>query len=202
MNGLKYNRSRQRNMRTVIPKNAVLIPPEANCVFKGILFDVYQWQQEQFDGRKKTFEMLRRADTVKVIAIKDDKLVVLDQQQPNHPIYYDIPGGMHDNPSETELQAVQRELLEEAGMTFNSWRLVVARQPMNKIEQFVYIFVATDFVSQVAPAYDSGEKISIKLVSFDEAIALANSLKNRHLPRDILVNAGSIEGLKALPEVT
>ncbi len=38
------------------------IPPNAKRVFKGIIFDVYQWQQKMFDGSKETFEMLKRAN--------------------------------------------------------------------------------------------------------------------------------------------
>lgn len=33
-------------MRTVIPRNAKLVPPEAKRVFKGIIYDVYHWQQK------------------------------------------------------------------------------------------------------------------------------------------------------------
>lgn len=37
-------------MRKYIPENAKLIPAEAECKFRGELFDVYQWPQEMFDG--------------------------------------------------------------------------------------------------------------------------------------------------------
>ena len=69
-------------MRTVVPVNVDLLPAQAQRVFKGVIFDVYQWQQEMFDGTTETFEMLKRPDTVEVIAIKDDKLVVVHEQQP------------------------------------------------------------------------------------------------------------------------
>lgn len=187
-------------MRTITPNRAVMIPERAKLVFKGVIYSVYQWQQAQFDGTLTTFEMLKRADTVKVIAIKDDKLVILQQQQPNHPSFYDIPGGMHDNQNETELQAAKREMLEETGMVFKNWRLIQATQFHNKIEQFVYIFLATDFVSQVAPKLDKGEKIIVKLLDYNEAIRLAHSEKNRHIPKDILIKAGSVEGLTSLLE--
>ncbi len=44
--------------KRTLPKNAILIPDHATCVFRGMLFDVYQWQQEMFDGSIETFEML------------------------------------------------------------------------------------------------------------------------------------------------
>ncbi len=186
-------------MRTIIPKRVVLIPKEAKRVFQGIIYDVYQWQQKQFDGSFKTFEMLRRPDTVKVIAIKDGKIVMLEQEQPNHFTFYDIPGGMHDNEAETELQAVRRELLEETGMTFKTWKLLEVTQSNFKIEKFTYIFLATDFISQVEPKLDEGEKISIQLMNLKEALRLADSGEGRYIPKELLVKTRSIEELTSFP---
>lgn len=56
-------------MRRFIPKGTKLIPSQAECKFKGEIFEVYQWPQELYDGSVATFEMLRRADTVKVVAV-------------------------------------------------------------------------------------------------------------------------------------
>ena len=36
------------------------IPKNATKVFSGKTFDVYQWEQEMFDGSKKIFEKLKR----------------------------------------------------------------------------------------------------------------------------------------------
>lgn len=30
----------------ILPANAKLIPPEAECVFQGEIYDVYQWSQK------------------------------------------------------------------------------------------------------------------------------------------------------------
>lgn len=55
--------------RSFTPSLAKVIPEQAELKFHGVIFDVYQWPQEMFDGSTETFEMLRRADTVKIIAI-------------------------------------------------------------------------------------------------------------------------------------
>ncbi len=55
--------------RSFVPSFAKVIPEQAELKFRGVIFDVYQWPQEMFDGSVETFEMLRRADTVKIIAI-------------------------------------------------------------------------------------------------------------------------------------
>jgi ADP-ribose pyrophosphatase len=187
-------------MRTIVPKNAKLVPENAKQVFKGMIFDVYHWEQEMFDGSTHTFEMLKRPDTVKVIAIKDDKVVVLLQSQPDHKNFYDLPGGRHDVESETELEAAKREMQEETGMTFTTWKLLEAYQPMTKIEQFVYIFLATDFESQEEQHLDNGEQIEVELRGLDDVKQLAKDPAARYLPREILDKVSSIDELLTLPE--
>lgn len=38
------------------------IPPNAQRVFSGKIFDVYQWPQPLFDGSIATFEVAKRLD--------------------------------------------------------------------------------------------------------------------------------------------
>lgn len=187
------------DMRSKLPKRAVLVPENATRVFKGIIYDVYHWEQTLFDGTTTTFEMLKRPDTVKVIAVKDNKIVVLEQKQPNQGLFYDIPGGIHDRDEEDELEAVKRELLEETGLTFQTWKLLNIVQPHNKIEQFVYMFLATDFITQQSQQLDAGEKISIDFMSFEDAKERLSSSKGRFLPKEI-ERANSLNDLLGLPE--
>lgn len=189
-------------MRTIIPKNAKLVPKEAERVFKGEIFDVYQWQQKMFDDSFETFEMLKRSDTVKIIAIKDGKIVICEEQQPNTKVFFDVPSGRHDVKNESELDAAKREVLEETGMTFASWKLISVEQPHTKIDWFVYTFLATDFIDQADQNLDAGEKITIHLKSFEEVLRLADDPRNRYIPIDLLSEAKSIDGLLKFPEFT
>lgn len=186
--------------RTVLPPNARLVPENAKLVFKGMIYDVYHWQQEMFDGTFETFEMLKRPDTVRVIAIKDNQIVMLDQEQPGHGPFFDFPGGRHDFEGETELEAIKRETLEETGMTFKTWKLLDVIQPAGKIDYFIYTFLATDFESQGPQDLGSGEKITVTTISFDELKQLATNPKSRNLPRELLDKAGTLDGLLSLPE--
>ncbi len=186
-------------MRTVVPENAQLLPDKAQKVFDGVIFDVYHWQQTMFDGSVETFEMLKRPDTVEVIAIKDDKLVVVHEQQPGTKEFYDIPAGRHDVEAETELQAAQRELAEETGLRFKSWKLVTVSAPVHKVDWLVYTFVATDFDEQIDQNMDNGEKIVVEYMTLDEFKSLGAKQRLRYYS-DIFKNANSIEELMQLPE--
>lgn len=187
-------------MRSYIPNDALLIPDNANLVFAGKIFDVYQWPQRLFDGSTETFEMLRRKDTVKIIAIKDDKIVITRQEQPRKGWFYDLPGGRNDNPSENELDAAKREMLEETGMTFDSWRLVEVHQPLLKIDWLVYTFIATDFISQKSQNLDGGERIEVKEVTLDQLKSLANTEK-RFSNNVLIKNANTTDDLLNLPSL-
>ncbi|HEX3082743.1 MAG TPA: NUDIX domain-containing protein [Candidatus Saccharimonadia bacterium] len=187
-------------MRTITPANARLIPKDAKKVFAGQIFDVYHWEQDMFDGTKATFEMLGRPDTLQVLAVKDGKLVVLHEQQPGSKPFYGMPGGRHDHPGETELEAAKREMLEETGMTFKHWKLIEVVQPHTKIEWFVYLFVASGFEAQSSPHLDAGEKIEVELVSLERARELAAGPDVRHLPAELLESIDSLDDLPSLPE--
>jgi len=194
-------------MRTYTPKNAVLVPEKAEKVFDGEIFDIYQWQQELFDGSFATFEMAKRSDTVNVIAIRGGKIVVVNDEQPNRPARLSLPGGRHDDESETELDAVKREMLEETGMSFRTWKMVKCFEPIqatNKIEWFNYLFVAYDFESEVAPKLDAGEKIEVKYMSYEDYLGIEPTADGGAMKElfDFVRKAGSIDGVKNLPDIS
>ena len=187
-------------MRTITPPNARQIPPEAEKVFSGQIFDVYQWQQTLFDGSTTTFEMLRRPDTVQVVCIKDNQIVIIKQLQPTMPApTFCIPAGRHDNPSETELEAAQREVLEETGMTFSSWKLLDAYQPTSKLDWIVYTFLAYDLTYEQPQSLDPGEQIEVTLMPLEEIKSLATRTGLRDIPIHLFDSATSTEDLKSLP---
>lgn len=63
--GRGYN----RDMRKYVPDGAKLLPKETKKVFSGVISEVYQWPQKLFDGTTATFEMIKRPDTVKIVAV-------------------------------------------------------------------------------------------------------------------------------------
>ncbi len=160
-------------MQKNVPQSAVLIPDRATCAFQGELFAVFQWQQELFDGSIATFEMLRRPDTTSVICVVDDKLLVLDEEQPNSGKRQSFPGGRVEASDESIITAAQREVLEETGYSFRQWRVVKVYQPASKLEWFVHIVLAWDAAEKVEPTHEPGEKITVEQLALDEVKRLA-----------------------------
>lgn len=150
-----------------LPADAHLIPETAKLVFKGSLFDTYQWEQKQFDRSFATFEMLRRPDAALVIAIDGDQITLLDEEQPGGVIQNDrLPGGRIDA-GEDPLEGAKREIEEELGQHYQNWALLQVTQPAIKIEWFVYVYVAANKIDDFPTAHEPGEKIEIKKVSFE-----------------------------------
>lgn len=190
-------------MREYVPAKMSKIPEEAKLVFKGEIFDTYQWPQQIYDGRTVTFEMLRRADTVSTIAIKNGKVVLLRQKQPRRDWYYSYPGGRVDEQDENELAAAKREMREEAGMQFRNWRLIRVKQPLTKIDWLDYLFLATDFISQGEQELDGGEIIEVRELEFEAFLTLTEDPQNYRLgfePR-LWQTVRSLEDLLSLPSL-
>lgn len=175
------------------------IPPEAKRVFKGIIFDVYQWRQKMFDGSSSTFEMLKRVNTMQVIAVKNGKICLSYQSQPNKKDFYSLFGGRGEE-GEDPLVTAKRELLEESGLSSETWELYKVSQPLHKIDWDIYTYIAKDCKKVATQKLDVGEQIEIKEYSFEQFIDIVLSDKywGNELILDILrlKDQGKLEELK------
>lgn len=184
-----------------LPKGAILVPKTAKLVFHGEIFDTYQWDQEMYDGSRATFEMLKRPDTVEIIAVKDGKVVLEEQEQPNKPRHLTLPAGRVES-GEDVLVAAQREMLEETGMSFAKWELKFVYQPAVKIDWLVHTFLATEFTDQVDQNLDSGEKISTELVDLSKVVSLmlSNDMEaSEYIMRQLATGTVSLEDILSAP---
>lgn len=161
------------------------IPERAKKVFEGVIFDVYQYDQEMYDGSVEVFESLSRPDTAEVLVVVGDKIIIQDQQQPHKPEpFLSIVGGRIEK-GEDPLEGAKRETLEETGYASEDWELVFEDQPSGKIDWSIYVYIARGAEKVAEQSLDAGEKINLRFISFEELLDLIDRDELRHLASDL-----------------
>ncbi len=154
-------------------------PQEAKCVFKGIIFDVFQWQQKMYDGSMATFERLKRPNTALVLPITTDgKILLIRQTQPqSSKERLSLPGGRCE-PDEDPRNTALRELKEETGFTTDDLQLLFQVSPFMKIEWTLYYYLAKKSHRVADQNLDAGERISLVYMDFEKFIELVTRDEN------------------------
>jgi len=155
------------------PQSRPGLPANAKLVFKGVLFEVWQWEQKMFDSTTATFERIWRSPTVEVIAAVGDKIMIEEQSQPDKPNVISLPGGRADQDDDT-LNEAKRELLEETGYESDDWSLFFKHGGDGKVIHEMHYFIARNCRRTQEPHLDAGEKITARLVTFAEFLKLAD----------------------------
>ncbi len=159
------------------PKSKQPIPENAKCVFKGVIFDVYQWEQEMYDGSKEIFEKLKRPDTVVVFPILDNgDILLIEEEQPSMQSVIGAPCGRVE-PGEDILEAAKRELLEETGYEASEYILWKADHITSKIDWVVYTFFAKGLKKVSEQKLDAGEKINLKPTNQNEFLEIVRDAR-------------------------
>jgi ADP-ribose pyrophosphatase len=155
------------------------VPENAKKVFKGIMFDVYQWEQLQFDGSYKTFELVKRKDSVQIIATHKNKMILYREEQPFVGKFISLPGGIVEtnNPEED----ATRELLEETGMTCKELEHWKTTNMSSKVQWQNHYYIARNCEKTQETNLETGEKIEPFFVEFEEFIqtALSDEFRNK-----------------------
>ena len=138
------------------------LPNNAEKVFEGKIFDVYQWEQVMFDWKKKIFEKLKRTDTVDIVAItKDNKIIIVKEEQPWREPFYWLVWWTCEK-WEEPIESAKRELLEETWLISNEWKLFWKYRKSSKIDYESYIYIARNCTKIQWQKLDPGwEKIKI-----------------------------------------
>lgn len=149
-----------------------MIPAEAKRIFRGVIFDVYHWKQKMFDGTHEVFERLLRHPTVDIIATRGRKIMVLRQRQPARAPYRSLPGGgIHKG--EAPYAAARREMREETGYMTDDWSFLGEYFGNAKIRFHEYEYAARDVKKIALQHLDSGERIRVTWMTFDEFLQCA-----------------------------
>lgn len=155
------------------------VPKRAKLVYKGRLWDVYDWREKMFDGKYGTFEGLKRKSGVKIFVTMKRKILLARERQPGKGKFYTLFGGGIEN-NETPLQAAKRELFEETGLASKNWELFDTVDVLNypRIDYYVHLYIAHDCFKVGKQHLENGEKIDMIELEFDRFIKLLGKNKN------------------------
>ncbi len=161
-------------------ENKTGLPSNAQLVFKGKIFEAWQWEQKLFDGSVAIFERVWRPDSVTIIPVVGKRFLIQTQEQPHRPApFLSFPGGICDE-GEDPTSTARRELREESGYVSDDWELWKTFGPSEKVIHIHHVFVARDCKRVEEPRLEPGERITDKLISFDEMLLLADDPAFRH----------------------
>lgn len=150
------------------------LPKKAKKVFSGSIFDIYQWEQEMFDGSTQTYEMIKRPATLQAIVVEGDQIIIAEEEQPFKGSFHTLLGGRQE-PDEDPDDGIRRELKEEAGIEVGELVQYQEHEPYTKMDWHVHIYIARQIKFVSEPNLDPGEKITLKRLSFNEFIDIVLS---------------------------
>jgi len=180
------------------------LPNHAKCVFKGILFDTYQWEQKLPNGSFTTFEMLRRKHAVSVIAIKDDSVYYVEECYPGQDHFTGLIRGCANNYEDNPLDTAKRELLEESGMVSNDWSLILETNSHPFIDCPIYIYVAKNCNKISTQELDASENIKVCSTDIDDFcnnILNRDNFQSKHPLKEDMLNSMCNDNIKKLKKI-
>ena len=127
-------------------------------------------------GRPFTRDIVRSPGAVAVVAMFDDRSVLLVRQYRAafDSFVTEIPAGMRDVDGEDPESTARRELVEETGFEASSWRLLHRFFPsVGMTDAVLHVFLATDLreVGRAAHGVEE-EHMEVHRVSLTDAIAM------------------------------
>jgi ADP-ribose pyrophosphatase len=160
------------------------LPENAKLVHRGVIFDVYQWEQEMFNGSFATFERIVRPDTAAVILIDGDHVIINQETQPASIERIDLIMGRLE-PGENPHVGALRELEEETGIVPRQLFECGSERLDGKILWWIHTFVAIGVKEKKVLHQDVGEHITNLRLTFDEFYLKCKNLE-LSIPQDLI----------------
>jgi ADP-ribose pyrophosphatase len=161
-------------------------------IFHGPVFSVISDDVRMPDGTVARRDYTEHRDAVAVVALTDDRKVVLIHQY-RHPLrtaIWELPAGLLDVDGEPALLAAQRELAEETDLVAESWsELVAVHTSPGFTDEFITIYLATGLSAAPEAHQRVGEEAGIEVARIDLGEAVAMVFRGE------ITNAAAVVGL-------
>ena len=142
-------------------------------VFDGNLLKVYRDTVRLPDGSQGTREYIKHPGAVAVVALTEDRQLLLERQYryPPRREFIEVPAGKVE-PGEPHLETAKRELLEETGYVAQTWtRLCSIDTAIGYTNETIELFLAQKLTLKTRKL-DAGEFLETFLLPFDDAVAM------------------------------
>ena len=147
----------------------------SQLVFEGRVVKLYKDKIELPTGRESFREVVKHSGGVVVLAIKDDKILLVKQfRYPIKEIMFELPAGKLEA-GEDPFEAAKRELEEETGYCADKWTNLgyVCTSPGYSDEK-LYLYKAEDLkFTHCHP--DDGEIIQAFEYKYDDVLKMINN---------------------------
>lgn len=161
-------------------KKSLGLAENVKNVFSGILFDIWQWEQEVFDGTHRTFEVMSRIPTVVAIVVTPEgKIIIQRETQPGKKEKISVAGGRAESYLEPWEETVNRELKEELSVNITKFEKLgewLEASTKNKWRVSVILVTEYDKVDFQSPE-EWGEKIHPEEIELDEFFKMAKNFE-------------------------
>ncbi len=158
-----------------------IIPNNAELMFSWVRSQIYQWNQDMYDGSVRRFESIKFMDWAFVLPIlPDGRILLTRQEQPWRNEFISLPGGSFDSPDEDPLDCASRELREETwyvGTSMSEWMIF---HGTSNVHTDVHYYIARGCIQVWDITPDGGEKIELFTVTFDEFLELSSDVRFHH----------------------
>ena len=145
-------------------------------LFRGKNFDVSSYEFS-ISGKKVQHEIIEQSSVSAILAIEDDKIIMVKQFRYPHKEALEIPAGTI-NKNETSLNCAKRELLEETGYSAINLKYLTRYYPVQGYNlQYIDCFVATKLKKISELKLDDGEFVTVEKIPLKKIISMIKSGK-------------------------
>jgi ADP-ribose pyrophosphatase len=145
-------------------------------VHEGYVWRVVVGEFDDPSGRRFTRDIVRSPGAVAVVALFDDRSVLLVRQYRAafDAFVTELPAGMRDVEGEDPESTARRELIEETGYDASSWRLLHRFFPaVGMTDAVVHVYLATDLHEVGRDAHGVEEEhMEIRRVPLADAVSM------------------------------
>lgn len=153
------------------------------------IFSLSSHESVNSEGKSGTFYKLHVPDWINVLAITEDKNVVLVKQYRHgtDEVTLEIPGGAVDREDSDHQTAAERELLEETGFQSNKWTHLgtVSVNPAI-MNNYCHLYLAENCVEVAEQNLDQMEEIEVQKVSLSDFFEM---IEREEIDHSLIISA-------------